>query len=189
MRRQSVLNGVNVPIEPSANTANTITNNITINPETKVAYSTREIPVPDEENPIEMKESEITPKRTGTKPKVVQKSNMDLNQFLLELFSTILLHEDIKLIANIISDEKIILAKKDLEQVIIRKIHKPCKITISDQDLSCCGKPIECPYTKIASIRIIEEGDKYVDFKVEYNLDYIELEENYHISLKSCLNL
>jgi hypothetical protein len=173
MRRQSVLNGVNVPIEPSNNTANTITNHITIgSPGTRVKYS------------IESPESNVSINPTNAD------SNVSLEQYLLNLYSSILLTEDIKLIANIISDNKIILAKSDLEEVVFHKIHKKCVISLDDADVSCCGKPVKSPFAKINTIRITEDENIHpVDFKYIYNKDYIDLENNYHISLNRCLNI
>ena len=178
MRSKSILSGIaNVPIEPTSNVDNRLTNNITIS---NVAYPGIETPIKQtekkEENPYKEVE-EVKARDVGCDT---------LESYLLNLYQTILLKEDKKLIANVVSKNQIILTKEDLEEIIKRKTGKKCVVEYEDPETSCFGS---CAvFLKIASIRTFEEGDTVgSDFQIKYNADYLELITKYHLCLKYVL--
>ena len=113
-------------------------------------------------------------------------SKNSVDQYLLNLYSSILLSENKKLLANIISKKQIILTKEDMEEVIRCQIGKKCVIEFEDPDITCCGKcdPI---FLKISSIRVLENENEKVDFKIVYNKDFMELLTKYHLCFKYVL--
>jgi hypothetical protein len=124
MRAHSILNGIaNVPISPESNSQNTLTQSAsqavtnTINvfptpndskPLTKVEYAasglSNEVAYPSLENPYATRSLD---------PSALTTSSETLDDFLLHLYSSILLSKDKQLLANIISDDKIILGRDD----------------------------------------------------------------------------
>ena len=181
MRSKSILSGIaNVPIEPTANTDNRLTNNITIS---NVAYPGVKLEakqVEEKTNPYKDIEKEQTIKSR-------EANEVDsLDHYLLNLYQTILLSDNKKLLANMISKNQIILTKEDLEEIIKRKVGKKCIIEYEDPDTSCFGS--NAVFLKIESIRVYEEGDTIgSDFTIKYNCDYLEMQQNYHLCFKMVL--
>ena len=162
MRSKSILSGINVPIEPTSNVDSQEQDN---KGETKVLYpstfNTRDI-----DNPYS------------------QLSTVD--EYLRELYQSILLTENKKLLTNLISKKSIILTKEDLEEIIKRKIGKTCTIDCEDSEPNCCG--FSSPFIKINGIRVLDEsGAAGTDFQIQYNKDYQELVTNYHICMRFVL--
>ena len=173
MRSRSILQGVaNVPITPTANSDNRMTNNITIK---NVAY-----PSPDVLK--EEQKSEPITENPYSEIKTREIISESMDAYLLNLYQTILLNDNKKLLINMISKNSIILTKEDLEEIIKRKTGKKCVIEFEEPELSCFGTVL---YLKIVSIRIYDdENDKIGnDFRIKRNADYIELITNYHLNL------
>ena len=167
MRSKSILYGAaNVPIEPTAESH--LTNNVVVNnfnsPDHKVEYK-------ETENPY-----------NGDVEGTTREINETVESYLLKLYEAILLSDNKKLIANVLSKNSIILPKVDLEKVIVLKVGKPCNITTEDIEVGCFTTD---PFVKISSIRITD--DTIIDFKIAYNKDYLELMDGRHINLKYCL--
>jgi hypothetical protein len=170
IRKNTVTNSmVSVPIEPTANSSNSIVNTINITqpqePE-RVVYKPEIV--------REIKQTQPESKRPET-----------LETFLLKLYESILLSGDKELLANIVSREKIIIAKNDLEKAISLKTGKQCVISFEEPSMGCCGADFPKPFIKITQIRLDNDT---VDFKVAYNKEYCEISDKYKISLKYCLN-
>ena len=167
MRSKSILNGINVPVAPASSCEATLTNNITISttPST-IDTTTREVQTVSQVEAIKDKDSE------------------DVNEYLLNLYQTILLSDNKKLLANVIFKDSIVLTQEDLEKVIECKIGKTVKISYEDPEITCCGNNIN-PIMKISSIRI--DGANPSDFKIVYNKEYLELLTKYHLNLKYVL--
>ena len=108
-----------------------------------------------------------------------------VDEYLRSLYEAILLTNDRTLIANLISKNRIILTKEDLEQVIKRKVNRECTIDLDITDVQCCG--MKTPFIKINTIRVLDEEGKSNDFKIAYNTDYQDLLVNYHINMKYVL--
>ncbi|KAI5545556.1 hypothetical protein TVAGG3_0122360 [Trichomonas vaginalis G3] len=202
MRSKSILAGaVNVPIEPTSNVDSRTTNNIIIknyssenlkdkeelksvnlntasnanaNSEVKLEY-----PPPLE--PIISRDANDNPYST------IQTNPSDnVDHYLLNLYQTILLKDDKKLLTNLISKNQIILTKEDLENVISRITGKQCIIDYLDPEIECCGQtPV---FMKIGNIRIIETpGTTGVEFKYKYSNEYTKLSTEYKLCLKYVL--
>jgi hypothetical protein len=172
MRNNRVLQAIaNVPIEPTSNATTQVTNNITIRPD-HVQAEYPKAPKIELENPYQKIES-----------RAAQVSNSsDFEKVLLLIFKEILLTGDKALIANIFSHGQIFLTKKQLEELISVKIGKQACIITEDPDVKCCKGKV-APFGEISCIRIVEE-DCVRDFKVAFNADYVQLTEEFNISLK-----
>ncbi|KAI5543034.1 hypothetical protein TVAGG3_0078030 [Trichomonas vaginalis G3] len=203
MRSKSILAGaVNVPIEPTSNVDSRTTNNIIIKnyssenlkdkePELKSvnlntasntnANSEVKLEYPPPLEPIISRDANDNPySNIQTNPS----DNVD--HYLLNLYQTILLKDDKKLLVNLISKNQIILTKEDLENVISRITGKQCVIDYLDPEIECCGQmPV---FMKIGSIRIIETpGTTGVEFKYKYSNEYTKLSTEYKLCLKYVL--
>ena len=109
-----------------------------------------------------------------------------VDEYLRELYQSILLTENKKLLANLITKKSIILTKEDLEEVIKRKISKTCTVDCEDSEPNCCG--ISSPFIKINGIRVLDDsGAAGTDFQIQYNKDYQELVTTYHICMRYVL--
>ena len=174
MRSRSILQGVaNVPITPTANSDNRMTNNIMIK---NVAY-----PSPDILKEEEQKE-DIKTENPYSDIKTREIISESMDAYLLNLYQTILLNDNKKLVYNMVSKNSIILTKEDLEEIIKRKTGKRCVIEFEEPDLKCFGTVL---YLNVVSIRIYDdENDKIGnDFRIKRNADYLELITNYHLNL------
>ena len=203
MRSKSILAGaVNVPIEPTSNVDSRTTNNIIIKnyssenlkdkePELKSvnlntasntnANSEVKLEYPPPLEPIISRDAQDNPYST------IQTNPSDnVDHYLLNLYQTILLKDDKKLLTNLISKNQIILTKEDLENVISRITGKQCVIDYLDPEIECCGQmPV---FMKIGSIRIIETpGTTGVEFKYKYSNEYTKLSTEYKLCLKYVL--
>lgn len=212
MKSRSILSGVNVPIEPASNVDSRVNNNIIIRnlaPPSSSAMA-RDVSSPnltkskdnlisdasnitDDIDEVESKDikalySTSNPYANINTDDIYTETNeysQDVNEYLVNIYQSILLNNNKKLLANLISKNKIVLTKEDLEGLICRKLGKKCIIDYIDPDTTCCGgKPV---FLRIGSIRIQESETRYVDFKINYNMHYIELTEKYKISLKLVL--
>ena len=178
MRSRSILQGVaNVPITPTANSDNRMTNNITIK---NVAY-----PSPETLKEEEQKE-DIKTENPYSDLKTREIISESMDAYLLNLYQTILLNDNKKLLINMISKNSIILTKEDLEEIIKRKTGKKCVIEFEEPELSCFGTVL---YLKVVSIRIYDdENDKIGnDLQILRNNDYIELITRYKLNLNYVL--
>jgi hypothetical protein len=155
-----VLNGLNVPIEPSANSASKVTNNITIN-------SGEPVKCP----PVSVRESPP------------EEPPHNFNKALSQVYKAILLRGDKVLLSNILSDNQIFLSKKQLEELSSVKIGKQVNIFLSEPEARCCAFSSGQVLLEISSIRVIEK-DSALNFKVAFNSDYVSFLEDHHISLK-----
>ena len=193
MRSKSIMHGVNVPISPTSTADAKLTNNITIS---NVAYPNLESKSDTDpsdplgsscRNPyIHTVNQEIHNKfAEGSDIKTRELIPETLDSYLLKLYQTILLSDNKKLIANVVSKRYITLTTEDLEKIIELKVGKKCKIEYEDPEVACFK--IETIFFKIASIRIIEDINTQSDFKIKYNRDYLELITNYKLNLKFVL--
>lgn len=189
MRSKSILSGINVPIEPTSNVDSHVTNSIMIK---NISYPDLKEPKTDIiEEKQEAGASEETKALYGSSfsTRDIDNPYASLNsvdEYLRELYQSILLTENKKLLANLISKKSIILTKEDLEEVIKRKIGKQCAIDFEDEDPKCCG--VSSPFIKINNIRVLDEsGAAGTDFQIQYNKDYQELVTNYHICMRYVL--
>ena len=213
MRSKSILAGaVNVPIEPTSNVDSRTTNNIIIknyssenlkdkeelksvnlntasntnaNSEVKLEYPPPLEPIISREAQEELKgfSGSLSPNPYST----IQTNPSDnVDHYLLNLYQTILLKDDKKLLTNLISKNQIILTKEDLENVISRITGKQCIIDYLDPEIECCGQtPV---FMKIGNIRIIETpGTTGVEFKYKYSNEYTKLSTEYKLCLKYVL--
>ncbi|KAI5500869.1 hypothetical protein TVAGG3_0100550 [Trichomonas vaginalis G3] len=202
MRSKSILAGaVNVPIEPTSNVDSRTTNNIVIKnysseclkekePELKSvnlntasnANATSDVKL--EYPPLDQILSREANDNPYTNVQTNPSDNVD--HYLLQLYQTILLKDDKKLLTNLISKNQIILTKEDLENVISRITGKQCVIDYLDPEIECCGQtPI---FMKIGNIRIIETpGTPGVEFKYKYSNEYTKLSTYYKLCLKYVL--
>ena len=174
MRSKSILQGVNVPIAPSANTETKLTNNITIS---NVAYPGG-VEIKQEQNPYE---------KAASTREVEESDNHDkINDYLLHLYETILLSDNKTLISNIVFKDSIVLTQEDLSKVIELQTGKKCEIKYEDPEVSCCG--MNSLFMKISSIRVLEEStNSYADYKIKHNYEYLDLMTTYHLNLKYVL--
>ena len=144
----------------------------------------------------------IIVKGEGTEPIVVERSvtvdpeaktaeqvvtePQSVDSILLEIYKSILLHQNKTLLANILSKKHIIIYKEDLERVISAKIGKRVAVVLHEK--TECGCTLSgSPFSAIESI-VVYENDKRVDFHVGYNADYVELAEKYALNLKIVAN-
>lgn len=126
-------------------------------------------------NSVQARDVSITPS-DFTPPK-----DDDVNIKLLGIYTDILLSNNKLLLANIVSNQQIILSKSNLEDIITTQINKNCEVVLKPQQTSCISKI--SPFDEIDSIKITE-NDSIVDYKHKYNAEYNILKENYHISMK-----
>ena len=178
MRSKSILYGVNVPVEPSSNSENRITNNITIRNvssdnlgEAKVEYggeSAKQEGSFETANPYANVREDI-------------RCNEMFEHYLLKIYETILLSNNKKLLANIVSKNSIILTVTDLQELIRIKTGKACMIETEPIEVGCLGS-VSNPFTRISSIRV---GG--TDFYISHNSEYVDIVVNYHINLKYVL--
>ena len=190
MRSKSILSGINVPIEPTSNVDSHVTNSIMIKnisyPDLKDGSKTDII----EENQEQDNKEEtkvLYPSTFNTRDIDNPYSQLStVDEYLRELYQSILLTENKKLLANLISKKSIILTKEDLEEIIKRKIGKTCTSDCEDTEPNCCG--FSSPFIKINGIRVLDEsGAAGTDFQIQYNKDYQELVTNYHICMRFVL--
>ena len=172
MRSKSILSGVNVPIEPTSNVDNRLTNNITITnaPEVKAEYKT------EVSNPYE---------GIQTRSVTDSETSLTVETYLLRLYQNILLNQNKKLLANILSRNEIILSASDLAELVKLKIKITgieCNIVYEDYEVSCLNR--NSFIRKVESIRIMKPDGTVVDFKIEFNKEYLELVNSYHVSMK-----
>ena len=147
---------LSVPIESTSNVDNHLTNNITIRnyavPETEVKYE-------------DTVYNDLTPP-----PQPLD----SVSEYLLTLYKSILLNGNKELLANLVSRNRIILTKEDLEEVVKRKVGKRCTVQYEDPEATCCG--LDPVFLKIVSIRVFDESiPNGVDFVINYNKEYLEL--------------
>ncbi len=188
MRSKSVLNGVNVPIAPTANTDNHLTNNISIKnylaKDSENAENRDEVVTVEERTETVETTTETTETVTTTQERSVQKRELatnDLDKFLLELYQTVLLNDNKKLLANMISKNKIILTKEDLETAVSKRIGLPCTIEYDEPEITCFGaNPI---FLKVSSIRVFNDDETYSDLQVQFNKEYVEMSTTYHLCM------
>ncbi len=188
MRSKSVLNGVNVPIAPTANTDNHLTNNISIKnylaKDSENAENRDEVVTVEERTETVETTTETTETVTTTQERSVQKRELatnDLDKFLLELYQTVLLNDNKKLLANMISKNKIILTKEDLETAVSKRIGLPCTIEYDEPEITCFGaNPI---FLKVTSIRVFNDDETYSDLQVQFNKEYVEMSTTYHLCM------
>ena len=185
MKSRSILSGVNVPIEPSSNVDSRVNNNIII----RNVSSPNLIKSKDDIEEIDNKDIKALYSASNpydainTDETAVEMK--DVNEYLVSLYQSILLNNNKKLLANLVSNNKIVLTKDDLESLINRKLGKKCIIDYTDPDATCCGgKPM---FLRIGSIRIQESDNRYTDFKINYNTHFVELSDVYQISMKLVL--
>lgn len=122
------------------------------------------------------------------------KDNATLESKLLDIFTEILLSDNKRLLANIVSKQKIILSKADLESVVSILVESPqggsdkkalrVNIELEDPNVNCLSRLTSAlDFGKISAIKIIDE-DVVVDFKLVHNKEYNDLTNKYHLSLK-----
>ncbi|KAI5551041.1 hypothetical protein TVAGG3_0207890 [Trichomonas vaginalis G3] len=214
MRSKSILAGaVNVPIEPTSNVDSRTTNNIVIKnysseclkekePELKsgglkepiLAHGAVNLNSASNANATSDVKLEYPPldqilsREANDNPYTNVQTNPsdNVDHYLLQLYQTILLKDDKKLLTNLISKNQIILTKEDLENVISRITGKQCVIDYLDPEIECCGQtPL---FMKIGNIRIIETpGTTGVEFKYKYSNEYTKLSTEYKLCLKYVL--
>ena len=202
MRSKSILSGINVPIEPTSNVDSHVTNSIMIKnisyPDLKDGSKTdiieengpaglRSTTSPNQEQDNKGETKVLYPSTFNTRDIDNPYSQLStVDEYLRELYQSILLTENKKLLANLISKKSIILTKEDLEEIIKRKIGKTCTIDCEDTEPNCCG--VSSPFIKINGIRVLDEsGAAGTDFQIQYNKDYQELVTNYHICMRFVL--
>lgn len=105
----------------------------------------------------------------------------DLHNKLLGIYTDILLTNYKLLLANIVSNQQILLTKNNLEDIISTQLNKECEIILKLQQANCISKI--SPFESIDSIKI-KDNDSVVDYKHKFNAEYNILKDNYHISLK-----
>ena len=190
MRSKSILSGINVPIEPTSNVDSHVTNSIMIKnisyPDLKDSAKT-DVIEECQENENKGETKVLYPSSFNTRDIDNPYSQLStVDEYLRELYQSILLTENKKLLANLISKKSIILTKEDLEEVIKRKIGKTCTVDCEDEEPNCCG--ITSPFIKVNNIRVLDDtGTAGTDFQIQYNKDYQELVTNYHICMKFVL--
>lgn len=190
MRSKSILSGINVPIEPTSNVDSHVTNSIMIKnisyPDLKDAPKT-DVIEGEQENESKGETKVLYPSTFSTRDLENPYSELNsVDEYLRELYQSILLTENKKLLANLITKKSIILTKEDLEEVIKRKIGKACTVDCEDSEPGCCG--ISSPFIKVNNIRVLDDsGAAGTDFQIQYNKDYQELVTNYHICMKFVL--
>jgi hypothetical protein len=155
-----VLNGENVPIEPSANSASKVTNNITVTSGEIVKYPQVSVFESPPEEPVH-----------------------NFDKALSQVDKEILLRGDKVQLWNILSDNQIFLSKKQLEELITVKNGKSVNIFVSELEARCWECSSGHLLLEISSIRVLEK-DSALDFKVAFNSDYVSLLEEHQISLK-----
>ena len=189
MRSRSILSGVNVPIEPTSNVDNRLTNNITITnkisnddaPEIKAEYKA------ERALPSSLQGGETSNPYEGiqTRSAVDSETSLTVEAYLLRLYQNILLNQNKKLLANILSRNEIILSATDLAELVKLKIKTTgieCSIVYEDYEVSCLNR--NSFIRKVESIRIMKPDGTVVDFKIEFNKEYLELVNSYHVSMK-----
>ena len=190
MRSKSILSGINVPIEPTSNVDSHVTNSIMIKnisyPDLKDSAKA-DVIEESQENENKGETKVLYPSSFNTRDIDNPYSQLStVDEYLRELYQSILLTENKKLLANLISKKSIILTKEDLEEVIKRKIGKTCTVDCEDDEPNCCG--ITSPFIKVNNIRVLDDtGTAGTDFQIQYNKDYQELVTNYHICMKIVL--
>lgn len=190
MRSKSILSGINIPIELTSNVDSHVTNSILINiDKAKAADGVQQATAPQQAGEELQEVKAIYPAVTrdidgGDNP-YASCQGTSVDEYLRSLYEAILLTNDRTLIANLISKNRIILTKEDLEQVIKRKVNRECTIDLDITDVQCCG--MKTPFIKINTIRVLDEEGKSNDFKIAYNTDYQDLLVNYHINMKYVL--
>ena len=190
MRSKSILSGINVPIEPTSNVDSHVTNSIMIKnisyPDLKDSAKA-DVIEESQENENKGETKVLYPSSFNTRDIDNPYSQLStVDEYLRELYQSILLTENKKLLANLISKKSIILTKEDLEEVIKRKIGKTCTVDCEDEEPNCCG--ITSPFIKVNNIRVLDDtGTAGTDFQIQYNKDYQELVTNYHICMKFVL--
>lgn len=113
--------------------------------------------------------------------------NLNLEMRLLDIYTQILLSDNKKLLANIVSKQNIIISKTDLESIISLLINKKVSIELEDPDVSCLSRiSNSLDFGKVSAIKIIDENC-VTDFKLVHNKEYNELINKYHLSLKFVL--
>ena len=138
MRSKSILSGINVPIEPTSNVDSHVTNSIMIKnisyPDLKEGSKTdiieengpaglRSTTSPNQEQDNKGETKVLYPSTFNTRDIDNPYSQLStVDEYLRELYQSILLTENKKLLANLISKKSIILTKEDLEEIIKRKI-------------------------------------------------------------------
>ncbi len=195
-RSRSVLQGIaNVPIQPSASADGHYTNNITIttNPESvEVRYPGDDLNAVQGSSHGLMSDTKspgpysdlVTARDVNDNAKVAATGTV--KDYLLQLYQSILLNQDKKLLANLVSRNQIVLTKEDLEEVIRRQTGKTCSIEIEDPDITCCG--MSAPFLKIDTIKIIDDSTPNgVDYTIKYNSDYLDLNGTYRLCTKFVL--
>ena len=190
MRSKSILSEINVPIEPTSNVDSHVTNSIMIK---NISYpdlqdrAKTDIIEEKQENDNKEETKAVYPSTFNTRDldnPYAQLNSVD--EYLRELYQSILLTENKKLLANLITKKSIILTKEDLEEVIKRKISKTCTVDCEDSEPNCCG--ISSPFIKINGIRVLDDsGAAGTDFQIQYNKDYQELVTTYHICMRYVL--
>ena len=202
MRSKSILSGINVPIEPTSNVDSHVTNSIMIK---NISYpdlqdrAKTDIIEENQENDNKEETKAVygsagATRSVGSYPSTFNTRDLDnpyaqlnsVDEYLRELYQSILLTENKKLLANLITKKSIILTKEDLEEVIKRKISKTCTVDCEDSEPNCCG--ISSPFIKINGIRVLDDsGAAGTDFQIQYNKDYQELVTTYHICMRYVL--
>ena len=179
MRSRSILSGVNVPIEPTSNSDNRVTNNINIDLTRTASSAELEPPAVTVDNKPTF--PSVTPyagvKYPGESSFIPQGS---VDEYLLQLYQTILLNDNKKLLFNVISNDKIILTKNDLEQIVSRKVGLEARVDVDDPETECCR---QSPLAKVSTIAV-NSASGWINFKIEFNKDYCELTEKYRIGMK-----
>lgn len=188
MSNRRNFNGVNVPIESASSADTHIANNITISnynandKDIEVIYGTKG----DSSNAFGAKSDpnsvgvrDVNTIGSTTAPDANQ-TKIAVDEYLLTLYQSILLNQDKKLLANLVSKKTIVLTKQDLEEVVRRKVGKECEVIFEDPDATCCG--MKAPFLKIESIRIYDDTTPSgIDFTVGYNKEYLELIGQYKL--------
>lgn len=136
------------------------------------------------DNPYQTRSVDVS---TFTPENAENKNNnkQNIESYLLECYTDILLSNNKLLLSNIISKNKIILRKNDLEKIIEIQIGKSCQILTIPQETSCISKI--SPFEQIDKIKILENDGKTTDYKNVYNVEYNDLLNNYCLCLKLCL--
>ena len=182
MRSKSILSGVNVPIEPTSNSDNRVTNNIKIDLTRTASSADLEPPtvtVDDKPSyPSVSPYADIQLQYPAAASAFKPEGTVD--EYLLQLYQTILLNDNKKLLYNVISNNKIILSKKDLEQIVSRKVGLEARVDVEDPEVECCRQAL---LAKVSSIAV-NTASGWVNFKIEFNKDYCELVEKYRIGMK-----
>ena len=107
----------------------------------------------------------------------------DVRSLILETYASILLNQDVALIANLVSKHSIIVGHDELREIIKCITGNDVSIIVSE-DTGCCSAKVS-PIVKIDFIKIItESGEVITDFKQVFNREYNELTGKYHLNLK-----